>query len=274
MRPALLFFLSIAATCTVGCGANKVIPDEDDEEIGDVVVALTCEDRVLEYAATDELPVEGRPVAATFDGETLVLATIEGDDVTLSGFDAATLALSSSVDVVIDGCELTSITNGPDGLLAMASCATGHLELHAIDPAGATTLVAELPPPEIGPPRADAHDGQLWLFDGQLYVAPLSAPGSYELLPHEPLAWGPTTSFDHVDDHHLYARDAFEGGMTNMLAIEDPATGERCLYDIEAVPGLTGMPGVMAVGHGRNILAIGPDGALARLVLQPGSPGS
>ncbi len=85
--------------------------------------------------------------------------------------------------------------------------------------------------------------------------------------PDEPLAWGPTSGFDRQGSTHVFARDAFEGGMRNYLGVEDADTQERCLFDVEDTPGLELQPAMRTFVSGPTVYALSPSGNLAEHLL-------
>lgn len=257
-------WIGVMAIGLTACAIETELPYDHDDR------PLPCAAFALDYDATYHLDLpEGARIrdGAIGAGTIGVLADIDGTP-WLVRFDAQTRDRIDALAIPRDDCEVQSITHADAAWLGLYVC-SDQLEVRTLD--RDLDLVTQLTSPGKGDAYVErfiAHDGdRLWLYElGALYrITPDNA--AVEEVPFEPLTWGPTSGFDHEGWMHVFARDAFEGGMRNYLGVEDADTQERCLFDVEDTPGLELQPSMRTFVDDARVYALSPNGNLAEHLL-------
>ncbi len=262
--------LGLIAVALMACQAEVVAPLEDapiDDARG-----LACDAFALDYDATYHLglPPGARVVDAAIGGGTIgVIAVARDGRPALHRFDTQTKDHLGAQHVDVAGCTLTSLTRSPGAWLGAYAC-RDTIDVRDLE---RDTSVARFAAPTgsvRGAPRFIAYDAAragLWLHDGGLFRVALEATASIEVIGHTPRAWGRASGFEHTGDKLLFVRAAPRGGAPGQLSVEDEATGERCIFDVGATPGLERQGAIRTFALGDRVFLLTQQGMLAELLL-------
>jgi len=256
----------------------------DDGDTAPVVPVGSCAAFALDYVATQKLSMPelehtGWRIAAAAAGDTEIRVLLEqrAVDVTelpkLVRYDMLTKERLGEIRVALatDSCPLLGLTMSPGAWVVLSGCSGTSGQTQTVDSVaedGSTGLLFSVIEPRAVRLAFDEDDGQYWIwsFDGVFSASAADVP-VFAAAGLEPLGWGPTSGFDHVGSTLVFARDASEAGMSNMLALQSDTGGERCKFEIENAPGLGGQKGVLAFGDASALWALSPRGDLAEFRL-------
>jgi hypothetical protein len=249
----------------------------------------SCTAFALEYVATQnlslpELQQTGWRIAAAAaaDGEIRVLLERHVVGATelpkLVRYAAATKERLGEVEIPLEpsACSLLGLTRASSGWLGLLGCSgTGVQDQTVVrlDENGSSAELFSFVDPRAVRLAFDESDDEYWIwgFDGVFSASAAAAP-AFAPAPLALLDWGPTSGFDHVGSTLVFARDASEEGMSNMLALQSDTGGERCKFQIENAPGLAGQRAVLAFGDASALWALSPRGDIAEFRLSVALP--
>jgi len=264
-RPLLV---ASSITLIAGCGSAE---GEDGPAVSEV---KSCASFTLEFVAKHELAAlssaDHRVGDGAFGGgEIRILSTPTriGAPTRLLRYDAATKALLGEQSLDVGDCRALSITYAAGTWAILSGCPSGASELRTVSSlgdTGALTTLFSFATPKAAWIAFDQIDSQYWFYGPE----GLFRSTSLEPVGFPALDWGPTSGFDHTAEAFVFARDAFEGSMSNMIALSaDTRGGELCKFDVEHAPGLSGLPASKVIGGESTIWMLTVRGELVEFAL-------
>ena len=256
----------------------------DDADGAPVVPVGSCTAFALDYVATQplslpELEQVGWRIAAAAAGDSEIRVLLERRVVGATDlpkvvrYATETKERLGEFEIPLEpsACALLGLTHAASGWLVLIGCsgASGQDQtVLTLGADGSSTEAFSFVEPRAVRLAFDENDNEYWIwgFDGVFSASAAAAP-AFAAATLAPLGWGPTSGFDHVGSTLVFARDAGEEGMSNMLALQSDAGGERCKFQIENAPGLAGQRAVLAFGDASALWALSPRGDLAEFSL-------